>query len=421
MKNKIAVILTIALIFVAVAISYPEPATAQGNACVQLANFPASWTITQGTTVSDAVFAAEGTYTGITSNYLDIDLSGLTPVKIASLTFQFSYSGFGDEYSTDVGIEVKSGGSQVGLYQEGFNPLLGTGSWSQFVATFPNALAADEIHVVAVHNATGQHGGNPIGIKITGYCYDPSQSITATPQPSATPQPTSTPLPTETPLPSDTPSHTPIPTNTPNGSETAGPSPTLEPSLTPGPSRTPVLSPTAGGVGSGFGGGKFQTVPAPGACGDSADNPCGVLPFQPPVFSTLGLQGPTSISPYTPLPTMTGVVGGAGATVVAMATGLNSSVNGVIAASTFTISDAQGTPVSLPSAASDMGSKLGDFFGLIRSVAGLNLGKSGVIVAFVLLALAFVLILRIIGFAVKVIKAIIAFVSKIAEAGAIAG
>jgi len=290
----------------------------------------------------------------------------------------------------------------------------------------------------------------PMYMKVTAICASdggpnppipPNPSSTPTSPPTATsggPTLTTTPVPnTPTHTHTPTPSNTPRPTVTPGpGSATAGPSPTLSGSATATPE---------GGVAPGpISGGSFSTIPPPSQCGDAL-NPCGANPFMPngvaaystPVLNTVvpitpvpgqptstlifgpycptAVSGPTNTPCPTQTPDLSQTPNDAEGAIVAFATNMYAQNQAILTTPGFVGPDGS-TLIDLSNSGNQIGSYLTDFFGLIRAVTSFFLGKTGNIVAILLLILGFTLVVDFLLFVIPVVIAIFKLFLQIATA-----
>jgi hypothetical protein len=300
-------------------------------------------------------------------------------------------------------------------------------SWSQYTTYFESPITnAIEIFV--------GNAANPVVVTVGSMSICGGPAVTLTPTPSDTMTPTNTPI--YTPTFTFTPS--PTPTLTPSDTPTAGPSPTASdtPVFSSTPASTPTVAASSTAIGIHTGGKLFATVPPPQQCSD-VFNPCGELPYAVPGFPTIVLPSPTppavtSIgptgtfigtstpygtttgTPISPTATITGTFNAGQDQIAAFATNGVNTVNGI--AATPGLFDPSGPLATLPDTANQVGSYVGDFFGIVRAVQGFFLGKTGTIIAFLLLILLYILIVRLILFALPIIMKVFDLLLQIIQA-----
>lgn len=387
--------LLLGLLSVAVA---PRPARAQGVTCNSYF-FPQStggWTITNGTdmgdgTVQSTVTELPGGGTGALID-LNVDLAG--PIYLYSVKFnwyttvlsQWTYGNVQAIYNGEVLRSLNAIESQ---------PF----SWQDATFYFESPVV-NNLHFV-LSNATSPTGFTVITMAAVQICGGSAYTLTPTPTDTFTPSPT--------PVNSPTPTYTPTITHTP----TSGPSPTasntIPPKIETGNSATPKSI--------------FATVPPPQQCADFF-NPCGPIPWDPIFFPTITLPSVTPvvatpllptgtlIGTPTPAATNTGTVtpetptatptfnGGQGQIATFVSDGENASNQLVATPGLF---DPSGPLATLPDSANQVGQHIGDFFGIVRAVQGFFLGKTGTIIFFLLLILLYVIMVRLILFALPII------------------
>lgn len=240
---------------------------------------------------------------------------------------------------------------------------------------------------------------NHVALILDEFCYTRTFP-TPTSAPSITPYPTSTGTATRTATP-----QTPTRTNTPI---------TLTPTNSSTPEDTPVASSTASQTSfptTVYDG--FNTATAPDECGSFPLPPCGSLPFPVPEFPTLGISNPSAVPTYARV-TATGVVFG---TVTPQSYGtavsdISAPVNGLL---TPTFVGLAGAPLpSMETTANEVGTSIGGFFGLLRSMPFILYGRSWVLFVFLIMVIAFmfgfsllVTALKLIGGVVKYIRTMI--------------
>ncbi len=422
----------------------PRPTRAQGTIECN-ADFPSGWTVVTGSVSGTNIKGAYVTISG--DNYSKIEIyQELYPQAVFNVTAAWFMDGFTLEYPGTITVILSKDG--VNLAQRTITrwPFVGAGSWfDPDVFQFSGEIA-DKV-TITISRRIGLFPGDTY-IHVYEVCSSPA--ITATPSPTfeiipdtPTPEP-DTPTPTltatATPGPTQTPSTTPSATLTLTPSETLTPSATLTPSETntpggPTPTATAPASSTAPASatihasatttkqGLGAGNGIFGTIPAPKGCKDPF-NPCGVNPFPVPGFATLSLASPTAYRTPTANGTQlqTPVLSGsASPTGTAVATATGTEISGIIELATQVagipegfrdppvFTDAAGDPIDLRNAIHLLGNSIGQFFGFLRSLNTLFsiLGRAGALLAFMLLDVAIILLLRVLLFAVPVILALL--------------
>lgn len=375
----------------------PTRAQSPGSVCVdESSNFPNSgiWTTVHGDIGDGSLWASTGTYQGITQNYAIAISSASFPYALTAVTYQLSYFGTSNDYVAAAVVELDDASSTMitnNIKYIGFPGSWNAGTWEDFTAIFSPGVKADHLQLIIYHNPIGQAGVVTYGIKVRTVCYDPSQPV----NPTSTPPATDSPTPTNT----FTPSNTPTPTITPTPNLTTTETLTLTPTDLTG---TPFV----------MNGGVASTVKAPGSAGCDEDpaNPCGKMPFSVAVYPTFDLPSPTYIYTETPTGTLTAApsatYGEAAGTVVAIVTDVAVYGTQQSAFGTLTVNDQYGTPVSLPDAANEIGQNIGTIWSLARQIANFSLGKSGVIFGILLLVTALILLVRLIGIIIKILKAL---------------
>lgn len=216
---------------------------------------------------------------------------------------------------------------------------------------------------------------------------------------------TMTPTSSKTSTPSNTPSITPTAslTWTPGG-----------PTPTPPPLTTDTLTPSLEPLFQDEG--LFATIPPPEQCAN-VGNPCGVMPFPLPEFTAISFQSPvpvtsvalqaskTMISPpltVTPGgPTLTPHDGESAISIYA--TNLASAANDII--QTPSLLDNHDQEMTIRDQANEIGTYAGSFFGIVRAIQSLFLGKTGTIIFFLLLIVGFIVLVRLILFVIPIILA----------------
>lgn len=286
------------------------------------------------------------------------------------------------------------------------------------------------------------HPVSPMYFKVTAICGNNGGQMPPIPDvPSATPTlpPTATsggPTLTHT-SPPNTPTatRTPTPTNTRRPTVTAGgPTLTLTASETTG-AGTPTVTPFGGSPTSDapgpINGGSFSTIPPPPLCGDAL-NPCGSNPFMPngvPAYPTPQLDtavpitavpghptstliygpycptassGPTNTPCPTQTPNLTQTPSDLEGQITIYATNIYMQGQSIMGTPGLEGPDGM-TFIDLANSGNEIGGYVGNFFGLVRAVQTFFLGKTGTIVAILLLILGFTLFVDFILFAIPII------------------
>ncbi len=209
------------------------------------------------------------------------------------------------------------------------------------------------------------------------------------------------------------------------------------PTVTPSPSATPLSNSDRT---------ILSTVAPPNACGLATYNPCGPLPFQVPKFQGITLPSPTAwptvpsptpipasatptftLTPtntptgtITPAPTNTGTPGPSptpNATdfsveaVGTLGAGFNDMAGTLVYQSTRQLI-IDSTPQGPRGVASGLGSYAGALFSVAKSFTS-NFGKAGPVVVFLILALAYVIILYIVTFIAPILFALVRFILEL--------
>lgn len=261
-------------------------------------------------------------------------------------------------------------------------------------------------------------GGTPAQI-ITAGTFELCGGLTAT----ITPTPTNT----ATPNPSHTLTFTPTRTLTPTDTDT----PTAGPSPTPNPA-TGTPNPTNAGINTNLNSRNiFNTVPPPETCGD-VFNPCGPLPYAVVVFPTVNISSPTPVqqtplaatgtflATTTPFGTPAGTPTGATPTnqgvsnINVFATSAAGAMN-VITVSEGALESGVGIG-NVRDQANQIGANIGGFFGVVRAIQSFFLGKTGTIVAFMLLIVGFIIFVRIMMFLIPIIVSFFRFILQLVGA-----
>lgn len=274
----------------------------------------------------------------------------------------------------------------------------------QVTSAWPNQRA--DIAVVDIKLPYDTDTVDPFFLQVEEICYEADFNTLVWNPPTSTPPPTSTnPAPTSMPIPSSTatrtrtpaPSGTPVPTITPGG-PTLTPSNTLPPTYNyDGPTSPPTFSPDdAIGVQNPFN----SPTPRP---------PNNGYPFQGPNFPTLQLPSPTPI-PFLPTLTLipavivTGTPNSMPVAIAQISTQIGGVAQQAQAWSTQIVRDGQGTALpSIANQANRIGSEVGGAFAVIRAIPQ-GIGRAGDIVLFLILLIAFNLLLRLFIFIFTVLE-----------------
>lgn len=171
-------------------------------------------------------------------------------------------------------------------------------------------------------------------------------------------------------------------------------------------------------------------------------NPCGQLPFPVPNFGTIALASPTRLSSATAsgggtpfqTPTLLGTPGPGTPTGTATGTltpgpgveGIAAIATGAIGYSTA-LAGGIGTPIpgfgfdgsseDIRNSANEIGANIGIFFGLLKALQTLFLGRAGTLIAFLLLAVVFIALVKIFTFIMPILVAILHFIIKLLTFG----
>lgn len=399
-------------------------ARAQQSCTYYSDTFPTGWNILSG--------ATEGNYV-VGGSAVLVDS---TPIKSARVykafsTSQFSqiglYFGFWGAGSTTTTVSATLYRSNTAIATRTIvnDSSVHAGWFDPLILDF-NGETGDGLQVWVYHPISGIR--TDVALSMNVVCF--GQVTTATPSPTIpietdTPTPTNTLTPTP-PTNTPTPSHTATASNTPTASYTpGGPTVTLAPSGTPAPTQRPGIS---------SGGGLFASAPAPRGCADPF-NPCGAMPFPVPPFATINLPSPTAnpsitaratstiIGTSTPGPTTTGTPSPSAtgtyttqeSSVVSFATQIGGIAVSVNSTAVVFGSGGAGDPVDLRNGANEIGSYIGEFWGFTRAIQGLFLGRTGTLLAFLLLVGAFIVVVKVLVFIVPILLAIIRWILLIIE------
>lgn len=178
---------------------------------------------------------------------------------------------------------------------------------------------------------------------------------------------------------------------------------------------------------------QLATIAPPILC--NAYNPCnvGAFPFNIPVFPTLALPSPTirptqpspTPIPATATPSITPTPTGTPPTVTppydsspvgGLVGQFNDAASTLMAQSTVTIYDVNGTPQGVAGVVGQLGTNIGQPFAIARAMQLDNFAGSGGIISWLFLALAFVFLIRILSFAAPLILTFLRLVLQIIQA-----
>ncbi len=225
-------------------------------------------------------------------------------------------------------------------------------------------------------------------LQVSEVCVKPVNAPTTTPQNTATIRPTRTPTITKTP--------TQTRTSTP---QTYTPVPSLTASITHTPNSQTL---TATFVGTGtpvpvpgtLESGEWRPYEKPATCGEDELNPCGPLPFPPIAFATVVIASPSGIPTLTPNVQSTAGAGSATPT-------FSWDAQGTAMATLAQYGGAGG--YNIFSAANTLGGSIGFTFGMFNALQSLNLGRIGVLIAFIIMTLLFIVFVRISTFGLRIL------------------
>lgn len=422
--------LFVALLAILGSLSITYRVHGQSQSCTAYTNFGtlSPWTVIHG---FDAGSGSENhsavsnsssltVVNSINSVFAQIALAGLpSGTQPISITFQWLHDS-DDIVQTPARILAIATSSGYSVASAEMSPNA-EGAFHTDTLYFTQQVEADGIDIGISH---AFDGSNPtVAIAVTQLCF--VSTATQTPPPSDTS--TSTPLPTTTP----TQSNTPAVSFTPSDTATSGPSPTASPSLTPGPTLTATSGLNTGGTA------LFATVPPPSNCNDPV-HPCGANPYPVPGFPPLNLPSPPPVTPNNLNPSetlrspITGTPGGTGTPGTGTPGATTTPGDGENAISAFATNaksasdalpgdpgltdDNNGGVLTLRDSANEIGAAAGSFFAIIRAIQGFFLGKTGAIIAFGLLIVGFIFLVRFILFAVPIIITIFRLVIAVVQA-----
>jgi len=405
-------------------------ARAQDVVCEAQPDFPSGWTVTTGNTSGNAVFGETATLPdGSSDSGLVVSVEKDYGATRSFGTIQFDYEFFIALNVNPIvaSFTVYNNGSAVANRTIRSAPLSSSG-WTTGVNVDLGGAIGDTLKVDLYHfSSSGQ-----IGLRVNAACTFAVVTVTPSVLPSytntATPSSTFTPSPTTGPSPTHTPSYTPTLTVTPGG-----PSVTPIPSTSTSAPSTPATSTLQGYV---FGGDILGTVPAPKGCGGTY-SACGELPFPVPGFATINFASPTRLPSNTPgggfhtptpgagTPTGTLATATSGPSPTGTLTGNENSISAyatriaagrTIVAFNATITGPDGSLTDLRNSGHEIGSSIGYFFGGVRNLRNVFLGRAGQLIAFLLLCAAFVIIVKITIFTLQIMLGILKWIARILTA-----
>jgi len=409
MIRRLALITAIALSAFVLAPG-PRPARAQAPDCSSQ-GFPAppsGWRVITGSLTGSNILSGTGTPIGGGSEALiDVNFSGFSnPKYIYSVTFTWYGLPSVDQSVGRVTtiLSAAASGHPGDTNQESDNVLSTTFLSWQTTTFYFTGQPADQIELTIANPLSSAF----ITLGMVRICTTDAIPLTptGTSTPSTTPSPTSGPTSTAT--------STPTPTFTPSPSDTPG----SVGGMTVTPSLTPILASTlVGGQTMSVDSKMFATVEGPKQCKD-AFNPCGALPFPVPPMATINLPSPTAL-PVTPFITP-GAFGTPTGTVTIAPTVLTTDQAALVQFATNAQGAAQVVAVTTPgltgptgsgpggladaaNSANQIGAYVGNAFGIVRSVQGFFIGKTGAVILFLLLVVLFIVLIRLIVFAIPII------------------
>jgi len=406
MRTRIALVLAVILTCVSIGVIPSASVQAQSPACSSYSFPRGNWYVGGASTTitGDAIYTNWGG-----QNYIYAILSFPTIQNIYSVTVSWNPGEIGfntwSKMVVATNMQDSSGVTLIETRQFPYNDN------RNVTFTFNFSKTANRVDIqlnsgttLIPANITGviicMAGGIPPAPTATTA---PSSTVAGGPTLTNTPVPTNSKTPTSSFTPSNTPANTATP-GTPTATNTGGPSPT------PG-AGTPLTA----------NGGLFSPIPPPLACNDIL-NPCGVNPFMPngiatippvvintivPVTSVNTVSPPTliiqstSTGTITTTPTVTGTVTASVVDGIASyATGIaglgsnggaGSGLSGTPGNSMGLLGIDHSTVLDAANSGNQIGSHIGDLFGVVRSSGGWFLGKLGAILAFILLIVGFVI------------------------------
>jgi hypothetical protein len=394
-------------------------AKAQANpVCYTYNDFPVGWTILAGTdTISNGIHVITGVAGGVTTEYgysmgaaVKLDLPYVARVYSIGLYYYYA----GEEYAPNQ--IVYPGLLKVIPYRD--NAAIGNygramTAWPDW-RQFDNVIygePSDTLTVSVSHSMGGAFPENQVALKVYSVCLIAELPPTATPNLFASPTTTTTP--------SITPSLTSTLTNTPITD-------TPTPSITPTDTTTPATATAQASATFDMtlvSGAFYTPKPPDDTCTDIL-NPCPILPV--PNWGSINLPSPTAIPiivAVTGTPMATFTVVAAYSTQVSdydlrplasKAAEINTSAETV---ETLQLLDADGTPVGdAVNTIHSMGQTMAIPFNLLRSMQEADIGHWWALFVFLLLLLAFNILIRISIFFVPIVIAILRLIAQVLSA-----
>lgn len=382
-----------------------SPVNAQSSGCSDY-DFPNSfggWSITDGHIDGDNIIddGVSGT------RVIDVTLTLSHPVYISDIRFQ--------TYGTP---QTETRHELIQLYDPNYPgvdpisaaryanfdvyPVLDAPVWRAKTAYFNN-IATNKIRFVI-----SEDSALLMGLDVISICSSNTVIVTITNTPTITPTPT--PGPTDTPIVSLTPSNTPVVTDTPGPTSTEGP------------------TGTATGLNNDHTGSFiFNTVAPPDQCA-TITNPCGAMPFPVPGFNQVSIASPTALASVTHsatltiYPTMTAygtpggtpgtgtptLTAGPGDAFESYATSISDQLNGI--QMTPGLIDPNGSLIDLRNGANEIGASVGQFFAILKALQSFFLGKTGNIIAILILIAGFVITVKLLLWMLPIIRAVAMFI-----------
>jgi hypothetical protein len=168
----------------------------------------------------------------------------------------------------------------------------------------------------------------------------------------------------------------------------------------------------------------FNTVEPPDDCKDKF-NSCAALPFPLIPMTAISISTPVPITAVSILNTSTVIPPRGSSTPSSSATAADGGVGDFATntanminqfASTPTLNDINGTPTGLADAANQIGGYTGEFFGIFRAIQNFFLGKTGTIIAFLLLIVLFIILVRLLLFIIPILIAFFRLILEVVAA-----
>lgn len=270
--------------------------------------------------------------------------------------------------------------------------------WMQHTVYFPD-IVIDTITIVS--RLPTSNFLWTLGFIVDEVCFYPANV-------DASPTPLFTNTPTVTASVTTSPTHTMTPTETPTG--------TL-----PTPSDTPVITATSPPLDlPTMDSGGFRTpLPPDQECADIREG-CVLWPVPRP--PTIVLPSPTILPPqntltpiatYTFIPTSSGPDDSSDMLPPALATNL---AGGLGMGATRIVLGADGDPADIRNAGHEIGANIGSLWAFVRMLQGVDLGRVGQILAFLILLIAFNLMIRFLLFIIPIVFAFFRLLLQIGQA-----